>query len=221
MNKTFAGLVAFAFAVVLILSSSLPVFAASNVTYVKGAEKYIYSPGSKYSLSDIFPDFKNLMPGDIASQTITVRNDASNGVKVKIYVRSRGAHEKSAEFLSKLHMTVTKTEYNVMEYMFDAAADQTDGMTDWVYLGTLYSGGEVDIVATVHVPMDLGDEYQGEVGYIDWEFMVEELPIDPDDPVSPPTGDGTDIYVWFLMVSVLILLLLLVFSEKRRRKESY
>ena len=221
MNKTFAGLVAFAFAVVLILSSSLPVFAASNVTYVKGAEKYIYSPGSKYSLSDIFPDFKNLMPGDIASQTITVRNDASNGVKVKIYVRSRGAREKSAEFLSKLHMTVTKTEYNVMEYMFDAAADQTDGMTDWVYLGTLYSGGEVDIVATVHVPMDLGDEYQGEVGYIDWEFMVEELPIDPDDPVSPPTGDGTVIYVWVLMVSVLILLLLLVFSEKRRRKESF
>lgn len=221
MNKTFAGLVAFAFAVVLILSSSLPVFAASNVTYVKGAEKYIYSPGSKYSLSDIFPDFKNLMPGDIASQTITVRNDASNGVKVKIYVRSHGAREKSAEFLSKLHMTVTKTEYNVMEYMFDAAADQTDGMTDWVYLGTLYSGGEVDIVATVHVPMDLGDEYQGEVGYIDWEFMVEELPIDPDDPVAPPTGDGTDIYVWVLMVSVLILLLLLVFSEKRRRKESF
>ena len=220
MNKTWVRVISLLASLMLIAASALPVFAAGNVTYLSGAEKYIFAPGSKYSPSDIFPDFKNLMPGDTARQNITVRNDASNGVKVKIYVRSLGPREDSVEFLSRLRMTVAKAEYNVMEYMFDAAADQTDGMADWVCLGTLYSGGEVEIIATVHIPIDLGDEYQGGIGYIDWEFMVEELPIDPDDPIAPPTGDSVSLYLYLIIIIAIILILLLVLIERKKRREN-
>ena len=100
------------------------------------------------------------MPGDSITQNITVKNDSSYNVKVKLYVRSLGADEDSADFLSKLHLTVAKSENNEMSYMFDAAADQTAGMTDWICLGTLYSGGEVNLVLNLDIPLDLGDEYQ-------------------------------------------------------------
>ena len=143
MKKVFTTTVSLLLALTLICGFTFSVSAAGKVTYSEDSDKFIFEPGSKYSPTDLFTEYKGLMPGDSVKQEITVRNDSSNGVKVKLYVRSKGAHADSVDFLSKLHLTVAKSENNEMAYMFNAAADQTDGMTDWVYLGTLYSGGEV------------------------------------------------------------------------------
>ena len=96
-----------------------------NVTYSGDAGKFIFAPGSDYSLTDLFPNFKDVMPGDSIYQPITVRNDASNRVKVKIYMRALGAHEDSEAFLSMLRLQVEKSENNAMAHMFDAAASES------------------------------------------------------------------------------------------------
>ena len=70
------------------------------------------------------------MPGDSLTQPITVKNDASKKVKVKIYMRSLGAHEDSEEFLSQLGLRVEKSAANEMAYMFDAAANETTQQSD-------------------------------------------------------------------------------------------
>ena len=125
----------------LILSLAVPA-SAGTVTYNDNAGDVIFAPGSEFSPTDLFPNFKQVMPGDRLTQPITVRNRADNQVKVKIYIRSHGAHENSEAFLSMLNMTVSIPQDNTMGYMFDAAADETAQLTDWVCLGTLYSGGE-------------------------------------------------------------------------------
>ncbi len=207
---------------VIALSSVLPVYAADGkVTYSGNAGKFVFAPGSEHSLTDLFPNFKGVMPGDTLTQKITVKNDADNKVKVKIYMRSLGAHADSVEFLSQLGLKVAKSEDNKMAYMFDAAANETAQLTDWVCLGTLYSGGTVNLDVTLNVPVELPNEFQNKIGYLDWEFMIEEFPIEKDDPKPPQTGDTVErIWITVACACSLGLMGILVKCRKKKKEET-
>ena len=216
MKKIISMLISLLVVTAMTCSLSICAYAAGTVTYSADSSKFIFEPGSSHSPTDLFTEYKGLMPGDSVRQDITVKNDSSYGVKVKLYVRSHGAHEDSVDFLSKLHLTVAKSENNEMAYMFDAAADQTGEMTDWVYLGTLYSGGEVNLILNLDIPIELGNEYQDAIGYIDWEFKAEELPIDPDDPKPPQTGDNSNLYL-YAMLAIVSGIALVILIPKRKK----
>ena len=185
-----------------------------NVTYDGNAKDFIFAPGSEYSPTDLFADFKNLMPGDSVSQKITIDNDISKEVKIKIYMRSLGADQQSQEFLSQLSLTVVQ---DGKTNLFDAPASETAQLTDWVYLGTLYSGGKIDLDVTVSVPITLGNDFQDAVGKLTWEFMVEELPVETTDP--RPTGDNTNIYVAMTVMSVSAAALTVVLALKKKKEQ--
>ena len=207
-------------ALLLLCSCVLPAYAANgNVTYTGNSGKFIFTPGSEYSPTDVFPNFKDVMPGDSLTQTITIKNKASNKVKIKVYMRALGAHPDSEEFLSKLRLQVQKSANNTMAYMFDAQANETAQLTDWVLLGTLYSGGEVNLNVILDVPVELDNQFQEKAGYLDWQFKIEEFEIEPDDPKPPKTGDETPIWLWvgLLAGSGAAVILLIVFG--RRKKE--
>lgn len=219
MRKLFACLLT----AVALLCCVFPAFAAQgNVTYSGDAGSLIFAPGSEYSPTDLFPHFKDVMPGDSLAQQILVKNDASNKVKVKIYLRALGAHEDSVEFLSQLRLRVEKGDENSMSYMFDAAASETAQLTDWVCLGTLYSGGVVDLNVILDVPVELDNMFKQRVGYLDWEFMIEELPVEPDDPKPPQTGDTSNLWLWgsLAAVSLVALIILIPLGKRKKEKES-
>ena len=216
MKKIISMLISLLVVTAMTCGLSICAYAAGTVTYSADSSKFIFEPGSSHSPTDLFTEYKGLMPGDSVRQDITVKNDSSYGVKVKLYVRSHGAHEDSVDFLSKLHLTIAESENNEMAYMFDAAADQTGGMTDWVYLGTLYSGGEVNLILNLDIPIELGNEYQDAIGYIDWEFKAEELPIDPDDPVPPQTGDNSNLYLYAMLASLSGIALVILIPKRKK-----
>ena len=185
-----------------------------NITYDGNAKDFIFAPGSEYSPTDLFADFKDLMPGDSVSQKITIDNDISKEVKIKIYMRSLGADQQSQEFLSQLSLTVVQ---DGKTNLFDAPASETAQLTDWVYLGTLYSGGKIDLDVTVSVPITLGNDFQDAVGKLTWEFMVEELPVETTDP--RPTGDNSNIYVAMTVMSVSAAALSVVLALKKKKEQ--
>ena len=170
----------------LLFGSLTAVAANGNVTYSGDAGEFIFQPGSDQSVTDLFPGFKDVMPGDTLTQTILVRNDASDKVNVKIYLRALGAHEESREFLSQLTLVVRAGDSE----LFHAPSDQTAQLSDWVELGGVGSGGEVALTVMLQVPVTLDNRFMDTAGYLDWQFMVEEFPVEqPDDPNQPDDPD--------------------------------
>ena len=194
-------------------SVSMSAFADSgNVTYLGSAKEFIFEPGSVYSPTDLFPEFKEVMPGDRISQVITLKNDPSNKVKVKLYMRSLGARSDSKDFLSKLDLEVIQLEETEL---FDAKADKAAQLEDWTYLGTLYSGGEIDLELTLEVPKSLGNEYSNRRGYLEWEFHAIVCEPEPTDPKPAKTGDDANILLWGGCLAVAGAAMIVV----KRRKE--
>lgn len=216
MRNSWKKSVAFALFGILFLSIPFTVCAGSRVTYEGNAQKFIFNPGSEESPTDLFTNFKGVMPGDSLKQTITVKNDASNQVKVNIYLRSLGSEKDSEEFLSKMNLTVSKKEDQKLAKLFDANAAKTDGLTDWVFLGTLYSGGEVDLEVKLNVPIELGNDYQKTIGYLNWQFKVEELPISENDPKPPKTGDPSMLGVYGIAMGMSVVTIAAVYGMKRK-----
>ena len=206
-------------ALALTLSFSATVFAEGTVTYEEGANKFSFAPGSSYSPTDLFSDFKGVMPGDSITQQIVIKNDVKNNVKIKLYLKSLGAHDGSKEFLSQMNLKVSQ---DGTSNLFDAPSDQTAGLTEWVYLGTIYSGGEIKLNVTLDVPANMGNEFKNAVGLINWQFKAEELPIEPTDPKAPITGEDSNIEIWLLVciISLAVIVLSSVLMNKSTKADN-
>ena len=143
-----------------------------HVTYDGNARAFIFAPGSSYSPTDLFPDLKGVMPGDTRTQKITVRNDAARNVKTNIWLRSEYADAASQDFLSKLSLSLTVGNENGQAYMFSPSGALTADNDGWILLGTLYSGGEVDLERMANV---LLDEFRsGKLGRITLEHPPQK-----------------------------------------------
>lgn len=215
MKKCFAMLLA----LMILLSCSVSALAADgNVVYNGNSKKFIFTPGSEYSPTDLFPNFKDVMPGDRLEQRIMLKNDVSNKCKVDVFMRVLGAQPGSEEFLSQLHLNIIQ---NTDTLLFNAPADQGGQLAEWQYIGTLYSGGECELLVVLDVPVTLDNNFKNLVGELDWEFAVRELPVSPEDPKVPQTGDNSNPLLWAAMLggSVAALFLLIIIIRKKKERE--
>ena len=71
----------------LFVCMASPLYAlAGNVTYDGTAQQFIFAPGSNFSPTDLFTDFKDVMPGDVVSKKVTVENNCAHPFYLRVKV---------------------------------------------------------------------------------------------------------------------------------------
>ena len=216
----------------MMLFTNVAFAADASITYEGGAEKYVFLPGSEYTETDLFDNFKGVMPGDEIEQKITVTNKQGACDYVKIYMRAV-PHDDTAnplsedvaasetvatmeDFLHQLSLTVVKEDGIVI---FKGTAEELDGLAENVLLGTFEKGESTVLTAKLSVPIELGNKYANRVGEVDWVFVAEEL----NNPEAPETGDTTNItlYVGLLVAAAVALVAIcyIMFCNKKKNKD--
>ena len=195
-NRLFRSV--FSLLLVLLIIIGIPniAFAAdSNVSFDKD-KMIVFEPGSVYSDTDLFQNFKGVMPGDQIEEDIKVENKNSDFDYLKVYMRAvlndDNDNPISAEVLKELQadsrnqVPVTDLEYmfdflsqlsmkvwNGSELIYESSPDQLNGLADNVYLGSLAQNEVLSLKVDLEVPIELGNEYMDRIGEVDWVFVFE------------------------------------------------
>lgn len=196
------------FILALLLLGCVTAQAASNVIFVGGAEEFVFMPGSVYTDSDLFENFKGVMPGDVITQRIIVKNNS--GKEVRIFLRADPVEEKHRDFLDQMNLQVRCKD----EQIFDAATSETAQLTENTLLGAFKAAGSTELVLTLTVPYDMGNEYMATMGIVPWTFLVEEV-IDDD---TPHTGDSFELGTWLLAGGMILAAIAWVLFQMKRQK---
>lgn len=196
-------------ALAMLAGLSTAALAAASVTFKGGAENFVFLPGGAFSETDMFENFKGVMPGDVLLQRITVRNNSA--YQVRLYLKAEPVNEKYADFLSRMNLQVSCKD----EQIFDAAASETGQLTENVLLGTFKSYGSTELLLTLTVPFDVDNQYMLATGIIPWTFTAEEV-VEED---TPHTGDIFDLGTWMLAAAMILAAIAYVLVQMKRQKQ--
>ena len=88
MKKSMRKLLSLAMILAALAALAVPALAADAVVSRKGNDIVIETTGSGYTDTDLFDNFKNVMPGDERTESITVKNNVTGYDYVKLYIRA-------------------------------------------------------------------------------------------------------------------------------------
>ena len=226
-------------AVVLVLGLAVPVFAAdSTITYTGRTKLFEFEPGSVYTATDLFENFKGVMPGDKLTETITIKNayksqdcdyikvsirgllhDASgNPISPKVLAELKADDRKGElteiEYMHKFLNQLTLTVMQGNKLIYSGHPDSLDkGLKDAVYLGSLEKGKSMTLDVTLEVPIEMGDEFEERIGEVDWVLVVSEMEYE-----DAKTGDETLILPYIILLAAAAAGLAVLFVTKRRKQ---
>ena len=222
---------------VMMLSLSVAAFAdSSSVEYVGGDTKpFVFKPGSEYTYTDMFTNFKNMLPGDTRTQVVEVKNSLLGYYKLNLYFKAvphssgnmpvypdQSSYDftfasvgEMLDFLDCFDMTIKNGD----SVIYNGTAN-IGGPDDWIFLGTFHRGHGTTLTVTLHASEErLTSEFADKIGEVDWVFKAEEVPIGPGD--NPKTGDNSNIFLYaaLCVVSAAAVTAVVVIGKKRKLEE--
>jgi len=203
MKRTLRTVFSLLLATVLVFSLASTAFAADSAINFNGKDvSFEALPGSEYTSSDLFDGFKNVMPGDKLTETVTITNNSEDCEYIKLYMQAvahdaegnpltydeafenedgkdqtgvDGERDETEVTMADFLAQLSMRIYNGETLIFDASLDELDGFTDPVLLGDVAKGESIVLTVELDVPIELGNEYAYRVGEVDWLFTVEGL----------------------------------------------
>ena len=185
----------------VLLCGGLSAFAAdSSVTFLGAKDGFATAPGSNYTATDLFDGFKDTMPGDKLSETVALRNQATDCDYIKLYLRAEvldesgnpltydeafesldgkdqagveGVRDETVASMQDFLSQLTMRIYIGEDMIYNASPDEAGALVNNVYLATLDSGKEATLRVELDVPIELGNAYANRVGEVNWIFFAE------------------------------------------------
>ena len=190
----------------LLVNLSAVAFASDSTITFQGAEEgFAFQPGSEYTATDLFDNFKDVMPGDRLTEEITVKNEAKDCDYINVYMKAvvhdengnpltysepfentdgkdqadiDGQRDETVATMQDFLARLTMRIYNRRELIYEASPDEAGALIDFVLLGTLVAEESFDLRVELDVPIELGNEYANRVGEVDWVFLAECIEFD-------------------------------------------
>ncbi|MBE6617686.1 MAG: Cna B-type domain-containing protein [Ruminococcaceae bacterium] len=205
INKLIPALLVILLACVL----SVSVFAdVPEITFSGIRDGLTIQGGSEYSDNDLFVNLKGLLPGDVATETVNIKNAAIDTDYIKVYLKFEphddaknpvsSALEDAGEtvlsmqdFLSQLNLKV----YCDGDLVFNGAPFDPALETGNIYLCKLKYTESAKLDFVIEVPIELGNEYASRMGEVDVVFTAEAFSLP-----KPPQNDRTRLTVRKLWV---------------------
>lgn len=188
------------------LFSPLLLAGASTVTYVNQAERFVFVSDE----SDLFENFKDIMPGDVRKQKILVKNDSN--VLVNIYLKIKPINEDSVAFLEQLNLRIEDKK----KVLFNDRLTEQGSFSDYRLLTKLEPKAKMSLDLMLEVPKSLSQAFMNQEAEVEWVFKVEEIEI-PETSNLPKTGTTTSsLYI----VSGLLFMLVgkALYGERKNHK---
>jgi len=227
-----------------------PALAAdAAITFLGEEEGFTFAPGSGYTPSDLFDNFKDVMPGDTRTQAVQVTNEATDSDYIRLYLRPV-AHDENGNPLTYDEAFENADGKDFADV--DGERDETvAGMLDYLaQLRVRVTVGETVIFEGAPTGLPQGDLpedaptgaiYLGQLESGDsLQLDVElQVPIELDNDyanrvgevdwefvaegyehTSPDTGDDANLYRYGALVLVALAGLAAVLLAGKRRKEN-
>lgn len=203
MKRFFRSIISFLLALSVVLCLSISAFAADSTISFGGKEDgFKFAPGSEYTATDLFGNFKNVMPGDKLTETITFTNNAKDCQYIKLYMQAvahdeegnpltysesfenkdgkdqaniDGERDETLATMADFLAQLSMKVYNGDTLIFDAAPGELDGLKEPVLLDTVAYGEKVVLTVELEVPITLDNRYANRVGEVDWKFTAAGL----------------------------------------------
>ena len=127
---------------------------------------------------DFFSNWDELMPGDVESGKVKIRNSYSSDIK--LYFKTENL--KGAELLKQLDLTIKATDGTII---YDGKMDKP--LTKGIMIGEYPVGTEGYLSYTLHIPAELTNQYAVTSSRVKWIF---ETKISDHKPDSPKKTEG-------------------------------
>lgn len=202
--------------VLLTFVFAITAFAADSTVTYKGRNSGLeFVPGSSYMESDLFDDFKDVMPGDKRDEFVMITNKSKGSDYINVWMgailhdagnnpvspavlsaleadkrrEQMSELEFMRDFLKQLTLTVWKGEKVPENVIYQGSPDSLEnGFEDGkVRLGTLKYDESLELNVELTVDINMGNEYADRIGEVDWVFVIEECNNDSD---SDDSGSG-------------------------------
>lgn len=175
--------------------------------------------------TDLFREFKNLVPGDIVTQSILLQFDNISR-KTNLYLRAEASDG------SGLPENIMLKVYVADRLISESDLNSQDTLKENTPLYEFTQSEEVEIKAVLEIPTEIGNEIADRKKEIRWIFTVQEEDVPEEDSkpedtvredtvieaVSPETGDNNRLLGWlFLNMCSVIGFFLFLFRRKTQK----